>query len=76
MTAMTTEASARKLLHQLVDSLTDKDAERLLDWINLQNEPDDLTPEEEERVAIGKAEIARGDYVTREAFRKELGLEL
>jgi hypothetical protein len=74
MTAMTTEASPRELLHQLIDSPTDKDAERLLDWINLQNEPDELTPEEEERVAIGKAEIARGEFITGEEFERELGL--
>jgi hypothetical protein len=74
MCPMTTEASARKLLHQLVDSLTDAEAERLLDWINLQNEPDELTPEEEERVAIGKAQIERGEYVWGEDLERELGV--
>jgi hypothetical protein len=74
MSAMTTEASARKLLHQLVDSLTDAEAERLLDWINLQNEPAELTPEEEARVAIGKAQIARGDFVWGDDLERELGV--
>lgn len=74
MRAMTTETSAREQLRQLVDSLTDSEAERLLDWINLQNEPDELTPEEEERVAIGKAQIARGEYVWGDDLERELGV--
>lgn len=71
---MTQATSAKQDLHRLIDAMTQEEAEDLLDFINLQNEPDTLTPEEEEAVAEGKAQIARGEYVTLEELEAELGL--
>ena len=60
-------------LHQIIDVLTDEEAEELLDYLNMRADPDTLTPEELARVEAADAEIARGEYVTLEDTRRRLG---
>jgi len=60
-------------LHQIIDVLSDEEAEELLDYLNLRADPDTLTPEELARVQAADAEIARGEYVTLEEILRRLG---
>jgi hypothetical protein len=71
---MTQVTSAKQDLHRLIDEMTKEQAEDLLDFVNMQNEPDTLTPEEEAAVAEGKAQIERGEYITGEEFERKYGL--
>lgn len=56
--------TVKEELHQIIDVLSDEEAEELLDYLNLRADPDTLTPEELARVKAADAEIARGEYVT------------
>lgn len=63
-----------ELLH-LVDDLDETAVGELLDYAHWLSEPEDtLTDEERARVEAGKAELARGDYVTLDDLRGELDL--
>lgn len=52
------------LLAKLIDLLYEREME----------EPEYFSPEDLAAIAEGKAEIARGEYVTLEELKKELGL--
>ncbi|MDQ6669786.1 MAG: hypothetical protein M3069_03385 [Chloroflexota bacterium] len=64
-----------ELLH-LVDALDEGAVGELLDYAQwlAADEDEPLTDEERLRVQAGKAEIARGDYVTLEELRRKLDL--
>lgn len=62
--------SAKDTIHQIVDRLSEEEAEDLLDYLNLRAEPDTLTDDELMRVAEGRAEIGRGEYVTLDEIRR------
>ena len=64
-----------ELLH-LVDELNEDAVGELLDYAHwlAADEDEPLTDEERARVEAGKAEIARGDYVTLEELRRKLSL--
>ena len=69
--------SARDQLHQLVDLLPEDEftvAQRFLQF--LVDVPDDapLTGEDWREVRDGEAAIARGEFTTLEALRRELNL--
>lgn len=53
-----------ELLEKLIDLLYEREME----------EPEYFSPEDLAAIAAGKAEIARGEYVTLEELKKELGL--
>ncbi len=59
-------------LHQIIDVLSDEEAEELLDYLNMRADPDTLTPEELARVEAADAEIARGEYVTLDEILRRL----
>ncbi len=65
--------SVKQELRRLIEEMTEEEAMDLLDFINLYNEPDVLSPEEEAAVAEGKAQIERGEYITGEELMRELG---
>ena len=67
------QASVKETIHQIVDTLSAEEAEDLLDYLNLRADPDTLTDEELRRVAEGRAEIARGEYVTLEQIQRRRG---
>ncbi len=52
------------LLNKLVDLLYEREMQ----------EPEYFSPEDEAAIAEGKAQIARGEYVTLEELRRELDL--
>lgn len=66
--------TVKEAIHQLVDALSDEEAEALLDYLNMLADPDELTEEELVRVRQAKAEMDRGEYVTLEELRQELQL--
>lgn len=63
--------SAKAVLHQLVERLSDPDAEAALDYLHeLLRDDEQLTDEEWVLVRQGEEEIARGDFVTLAELRK------
>jgi hypothetical protein len=75
--------TTKEALHRLIDELPDDQAERLLRGIPdpvLQAralapiDDESETPEEAEAVAEGIADLERGDVLTTEQLRRELGL--
>jgi hypothetical protein len=64
--------TTKETLHRVIDTLTEEQALDLLDYLNLQADPDTLSPEELKAVREGEAAIARGEYVTLEQLRREL----
>jgi len=65
--------TTKETLHHIIESLSEEDADRLLDWLNLQADPDELTEEEvADLERIGK-EMEAGDYITLEEFKAKRG---
>jgi hypothetical protein len=64
--------TVKETLHQIVDALSDDQAEELLDFLNLCADPDTLAPEELARVAVADAELTRGEFVTLDEIRRRL----
>ncbi|MGI8551576.1 MAG: hypothetical protein ACR2PL_12455 [Dehalococcoidia bacterium] len=56
--------TTKETLHQIVEGLSEKDAEDLLDYLNMRADPDTLTAGEIDAVEAAEAEIARGEYIT------------
>ncbi len=63
--------TTKEELRELIDAMDEEQAERLLDFINLQNDPDFATPEEIAEHELLRGAVARGDYVTFEELRAE-----
>ena len=64
-------------LHRLVDRLPEdkvRDALLVLEEILDQRTKESLTPEELADADQGRDEIRRGDYITREEYRRNRGL--
>lgn len=56
-------ALKEELIRQL-DSLSDRELAEVLDFVRvLQQEPEDLSPEEAEELRTSRAEVARGEWV-------------
>ncbi len=65
--------TTKQAIHEIVDRLSEEEAEELLAYLR-DDEPEEYPQELLDRVAEGKAQIARGDSVTLEELRRELGL--
>jgi hypothetical protein len=66
--------SAKAGLQVVIEAMSDDEAERLLDYINMRNDPDEATPEDLAAFARARAEFARGEFVTLEQLEAELGV--
>lgn len=75
--------TTKDALHRLIDELPEDQAERLLGGITdpilhpralAPNDDEPETPEEAAAVAEGIADLDRGDVLTTEQLRRELGL--
>lgn len=75
--------STKEALHRLIEELPDEQAERLLRSIEdpveralalapIDDEP--LTPEDEAALQDGREALARGDILSTEELRRELGI--
>jgi len=71
---MTSVPSARDSLLQYVSNLTEDEAQDLLDTLALRDEPDELSEEDVRRVLEARDAIARGDVVSLEELKAEIGL--
>ncbi len=67
--------TTKQAIHEIVDGLSDKDAELLLAYLR-DEEPEDYTEELIARIEQSRAEFARGDFVTLEELKAELGLDV
>lgn len=65
---------AKAALVEMIGEMTDREAERLLDYINNRNDPDELTPEEIAELDEIEAEVAAGDVIGFEEFRAKYGV--
>ena len=68
--------STKEQLRELVDQLTEVDAEIALDYLQslIAEDDDDLTPAEAERIAESRAAFERGDYSDWADVKRELEL--
>jgi hypothetical protein len=57
-------------LKRFIDSLSEDEALSFLDMVNNWLDGDELTPDEEEEIRRAREEIARGEFVTLEAYRR------
>lgn len=66
--------AVKEELHRLVDALEEEDAHEALDYVRwLLEDSETLTDEEIARVEAGKAQMERGEYITLEDLRRQLG---
>jgi len=65
---------AHEPLLEAVPTLSEEEAEDLLDRINLLHSPDEQTEEDVRLVLKGREAIERGDFVTLEQLKADLGL--
>jgi hypothetical protein len=70
---MTSVPSARDSLLRYVSNLSEDEAQDLLDSLALSDEPGELSEEDVRRVLEGRDAIARGDFVTLEELKAEIG---
>jgi hypothetical protein len=61
--------TVKDALHQIVESLSDEDAQELLDYLNMRADPDELTPEEFAELTAIEEAMKRGDEVDFERWR-------
>jgi hypothetical protein len=66
--------TAKQALRDRIDAMSEDEAEDLLDFLNLQDEPDTLTDEELARVLAAEAEIKAGKYITLEELKAKYDL--
>lgn len=65
----------KTLIRRVVDEMSEHEALRLLDFLNLQADPDTLNAEEQKLVKEGIRAIESGDYVSLEEIRAERARE-
>jgi hypothetical protein len=78
MTMAKTEKSVKAGLRELVELIDDDEdsMDEAIDYLRwlASDEPEELTPEEWEQVREGQEEIARGETVSLEEVKRQLGL--
>ena len=63
-------------LHELIDGLSPEEAVEMLDYINMLLDPDELTEEEEAAFERARGELERGETISHEDLKRELGLDV
>ncbi len=66
--------TAKQSLRERIDAMSEDEAEDLLDFLNLQDEPDTLTEEELAEVLAAEADIKAGNYITLEELKAKYDL--
>ena len=72
---MTAPVSVKQELHDLIETLSAEDAEAMLDYINMRLDPDELSEEDEAAVRKAMEELERGETMSAEQLKRELGIE-
>lgn len=67
---MSVQESTRETLHRVIDGLSEGELEDLLDYLDLDSDPDELSEEGKRLVKQGEEEIARGEYVDSQELRR------
>ena len=67
--------TTKQAIHEIVESLSEDEAERLLALLR-DEEPEDYPDELIARIEQSRAEIARGDFVTLDQLKAELGFDV
>ena len=67
------EAGPRAAIAAHARTLHGEAEELFLDYLNMRLDPDELTPEEEERIRVSREELARGDFVTLDELKVKYG---
>lgn len=63
--------TTKQAIHEIVDEMSEDEAKLLLAYLR-DEEPEDYPDELIARIEQSRAEIARGDYVTKEEFEAEI----
>ena len=67
--------ATRDELHRAVDTVSERDTADVLEYVQwLAERPEALTRGEVARVSHGDEQVARGEYVTLDGLRRDLGL--
>jgi len=66
--------TAKQALREAIESLTEDQAENLLDYVNMLLDPDELTEEEFQEVMRAEAEVKAGKYITLEELKAKYDL--
>ena len=66
--------TVRENLHQLVDALPEERLDDVLDYLNLIEDDDTLTPEEEAAIEEGLEDVRQGRTITLEEYKRTRGL--
>ena len=61
-------------MRRIVDAMSEDEAQRLLDYLNMLADPDELTEEEVREVEEADARIDAGKYVTLGELREKYGI--
>jgi len=65
--------TTRARIHELVDQLADEKTAEALDYLGwLLLDEDEASPEELAQAELGRAQIARGEYITLEEVKRSL----
>lgn len=67
--------TTKQAIHEIVDEMSEDEAKLLLAYLR-DEEPEDYPDELIARIEQSRAEIARGDYVTLDELKAELGLDV
>jgi predicted transcriptional regulator len=66
--------TVRENVHQLVDTLPEERLADVLDYLNLIEDDDTLTPEEEAAIEEGLEDVRQGRTITIEEYKRTRGL--
>ncbi|HEY5477775.1 MAG TPA: hypothetical protein VIK11_13810 [Tepidiformaceae bacterium] len=66
--------TAKESLRQLIDEMSDEEAQELLAYLNLLADPDVLTESELAKVVEAEAAIERGEFLTLTEVRARYGV--
>ncbi len=66
--------TAKQALREAIESLTEDQAENLLDYVNMLRDPDELTEDELQEVLLAEAEVKAGKYITLEELKAKYDL--
>ena len=66
--------TAKDALRERVDEMTEDEAADLLDFVALQDDPDELSDDDVAAVLEARAAVVRGEYFTAEEIKAKYGL--
>ncbi|MPZ22092.1 MAG: hypothetical protein GEU28_00770 [Dehalococcoidia bacterium] len=71
---MAAEPSTKDAIRRIIDGMSNEEAERLLDYLNMLADPHELSEDERARVEAAEERMGRGEYSTLRELQGELGV--